>query len=237
MAIGDEEIGEAVLIEVEGGGGPGPAGAGETVVGGGLRPGRAAVVEESVAESHSGTFGAPGLESGTFEAEGVESFGGGLGHAHEEEVETAVGVEIGEGMRHAEGAGIAEPGGGLVGEAAVTVVGVDLEAGEVAGDDEVEVTIAIEVREGSAVGASMAVRFQAGVAGDVGEASLTVVAEEEGGGAVVGVEVGGGHLAALIGSAVLAEEDIGVTIAVDVAAGDCLGVFQAVRGWPGGFRR
>lgn len=107
-----------------------------------------------------------------------------------------------------------------------------IEAVEVAGEDEIEIVVAVEVDEGCAVGAAGAFSGQAGALGNVGEVAGTVVGEKIAGIAIVGIEVGMGHLAAFEGDFVLGEEEVEVTIAIDIACGEGLGVAEARFGAP-----
>lgn len=147
-AIGDVDIGPAVVFDIERGGAPGPAGSGD-----GLGPGWGGEGGIGVAEVEAialGHIGAHGFFEGVFcapEVEVVESVHCGRGHAEHEEVQLAIGVEVGEGMGHAEGVRVGYELAGLVGERGVAGVEVEVESGEVTHDDEVGEVILVQVDE------------------------------------------------------------------------------------------
>lgn len=156
------------------------------------------------------------------EVHAFEAAGGGGGHADGEEVGAGVAVEVGKDVGHAEESGLGEPGGGAVGELAFSVAFEDIDSGEVAGEDEVEVGVGVDVGKGGGVVATVAFFAEAGRVGDVGELAFSVVEEEVGGVAVVGIVEGFGDFAALVRGAVLAEEDVEVAIVIDIGGGDGL---------------
>ena len=81
-------------------------------------------------------------------------------------------------MRHAETEALLETRIGGIGESAVAVVRVEVEPGEVGGNDEIEVIILIEVDESSAESTAIAFFSKARSRSDVGKISVPIVAEQ-----------------------------------------------------------
>ena len=103
---------------------------------------------------------------------------------------------------------------------ALAVVLIDIDAGEIADDDQVEVAVFVEIDQRTAVGAAVAFVGDAGVLGDVDEVAAALVLQDIAGVTVVGVVVGRGELPAGVGRFVLGDEQIEVAVAVDVAGGE-----------------
>ena len=83
------------------------------------------------------------------------------GHADHEQIQSAIAVKIGQGVRHAEGVRVWNPGCGDISELAFAVVLVKIETGKVTDDNKVQIAVVIQIRERSAVRAAPAFVLQA----------------------------------------------------------------------------
>jgi hypothetical protein len=90
-----------------------------------------------------------------------------------------------------------------VDEVATAIVVVQIDAGEVADDEQIQVVVVVEVDEAARVGPSVALRRQPSGFGRGRKVALAVVEQQVGGMTVVCVVVRGGHLPALIRTLVL----------------------------------
>ena len=176
--VGEEDVEEAVVIEVEEFGGPGPVGVGEVGEVGGFEEERGVGIEEEGVAHHLAGFGG-GHEEAVFAHFAHGDFGavvGGAGHVADEEVGEAVVVEVAKIGAHAEPGGVGEGGFDNVGEGAVAVVLVEgVGFFEVVCGEEVGVAVSVVVPPEAGVGDAEV--GDAGGLGDVGECGA-VVAEE-----------------------------------------------------------
>ena len=231
-AIGDEKVEEGIVVKIKGGATPGPTGAGDVIAQDRLFETAVLAREvESVAVHHAERHGTVFGDIGAPEVEVLEAVDGGGGHADHEEIETAIGVEISDGMGHTESAGIRDPGIGDIGELAHAVIEIKVDAGEVADDDEIEMAIGVEICERGAVNAAPAFGSEVGGLGGVGEFAVATINEEISGMAVVGIVVRGRQGAAFIGDPVLAKENVKVSIRIDIAGRESHGIVPAGWSW------
>ena len=81
-----------------------------------------------------------------------------------------------------------------VDEVSTSVVVVEVDPGEIADHEQIEVCITIEIDEAARIGAAKAFFGETGGFGEEFESTVAIVSEQVRGPAVVGVEEGGGHL-------------------------------------------
>ena len=104
------------------------------------------------------------------------------------------------------------------------IVHVNVQASEIAHHSEIQITITIEIHKRRAVASapSPESRCSRGIC----KMSRPIVQEQVGWMAVIGVEVGRWHLAALVRDFVLAQPDIKIAIAIDISAREYLPILE-----------
>jgi len=100
--------------------------------------------------------------------------------------------KIGQGVRHAEGVRVWNPGCGDIGELAFAVVLVKIETGKVTDDNKVEIAVVVQIRERSAVKSDACVCCPSLRRCGVTEIAMTVIKQKVGRIAIVGVIKGFG---------------------------------------------
>ena len=153
-------------------------------------------------------------------------------HPDHQKVESSVGIEIRQRVAHAEGVRLGDPLAGHVGEMAVAVVPVKVNAGEIAHDQQVQDAVVIQINKRRAVNAPTAFLLQPGGHGRVGEIAMPVVQQQIREMSVIGIVKTGPQYLAEGGNSVLTEKHIEVAIAINVPASQRHGVGQAGTGRP-----
>jgi hypothetical protein len=138
-------------------------------------------------------------------------------HSRHEEIQAAIEVVVGKRCRHAKQVSVGAQRIVGVAEVSTSVVVIQIDAREVADHEKVEIVVSVEIDERARVGSPESLRFEPGGGGSEREISLPVIQEQIRRVTVVGVVVGGGHLAAEIGLLVLGEPDIEVAVAIDIS--------------------
>ena len=101
--------------------------------------------------------------------------GGRRVHSDHQHIEPSVGVEICQGVRHAEGMRLRDPFARDVREVAPAVVRVYVDARKIAHDEQIEVAVGVQVAQRGAVGAPPAFLLQPRSHRGIGEISMAVV--------------------------------------------------------------
>ena len=187
-AIGYIDIRKTVVIEIKCAAAPRPAGARDGLAEGCLfesavRPRQVKPVAKGHLTSHGPFFGCAGAR----QTEMLQPVHRGRIHPDHQKVESAVGIEVRQRVAHAEGVRLGDPLAGHVGEMAVAVVSVKVNAGEIAHDQQVQVAVVVQVNKRSTVNAPTAFLLQPGGHGRVGEIAMPVVQQQIGEMSVVGV--------------------------------------------------
>ncbi len=110
----------------------------------------------------------------------------------------------------------------------LAVVGVEIDSGEVADHQQIEIRIFIQVDEGARVSSAKAFLRQARLFGGEFKAAVAPVSKEVAGPAVIGVKKRRRHLALEVRGLVLSQPGIEVAVAVDVPHGQGGGAPQRV---------
>jgi len=217
VSVGCEQIRIAIIVEIEGRRSPCPTRTSHLRTEVGLLPSVAPGEVHSISECHPHSHRLHVRKLGSPQPHGLQAPCRGRRHPRHEEIQATIEVVVCEGCRHAEHVPVGAERIVGIGEVSTSIVVVQIDAGKVADDEKVEIGVIVEIDKGARVGSPPPLRFEPCGSSSEREISLSIVQEQIRGEAVVGVVVGGGHLATAIGRLVLGEPDVQVTIAIDVA--------------------